>query len=537
MTNMIVGVAVALLLLDIFYLGRFFESLLPGMGGLIQFIFGLFCIFLIVAYTIWPLLYMFIESGIPSIFYGLQDLFAPIQQFQSYLTPEYWTFSQRQSSVYEQTTDDAGVPPNIDFTISTFQVKPSSNVVFGQSVTLWMTVENVGDQDLDVKRGFRSGWIGQEVDVNYPCPCEILRVEPGGWDYDTEDELQMQLRDNCIENVFDGNPELDVDEEEYRRFWIADIEGEHAPLMFSDCGVIGQNCVEWDPFCYTSCGSRPGRSCEDWFGQGYDSYYECRDDCLVASCGCDRNAISHGCCYYTDDEVTVRRGLPRNDYCTDVVYQPRHWNLSTETCQIEAYAQADLHSSSILAVQVVNSSYFFQRGLVPTIVPSVASTGAVITSISVGEQPLLDIEPNIILTIGIENGRSGLIRDLYNLYFFIPPGLSDACGGGESFVCGGKSLCSERIGNWDTPSYFVTECESLVDDGYTVCNLKTSGDNPKDIITSYLLTNGFVSAACTLTDVDLKLDDVYRKSHMFRADTFYRYEVKSAANLNGLKIG
>ena len=200
--NYLVGVAVVVLLFDILYLGRW-------LGGFWQFIIGIGCIFMIIAFTIWPLLYMFIESGLPSFFYGLQQVIAPIQQFQSYLTPEYWTFSQRQTTVYEQTTDDAGVPPNIDFIISTFEAKPSSNVVFDQSITLWMTVENAGDRDLDIIRGFRSGWIGKEVTTGYPCPCEILRREEDGWgDFNAADYLQDKLWDT-IGMEFGGSWSID----------------------------------------------------------------------------------------------------------------------------------------------------------------------------------------------------------------------------------------------------------------------------------------------------------------------------------------
>ncbi|TFG99444.1 MAG: hypothetical protein E4H14_20270 [Candidatus Thorarchaeota archaeon] len=484
---------------DIVYLGRLEKPWL-------QFSVGFICVMVLIGYTIWPMLYMFLESGIPSFMYGLQNLMQPVQQFQNYLTPEYWSFSNRQATVYEQTTDDAGVPPNIEFSISSLEIKPSSEALFDQTFVLQMTIENSGDNDISITRGFKAGEV-DDISTSYPCPCEILRRESDGWiSYNSLDDDQYTLNAEC-ETLFLNS------EGEEKRDWGEAISGlsGHVPLIYSACGDLGT--------------------------------------------------------------TNLRAGLPHNDYCTNVVYYPRHDDLQSETCQIEAWAEADLHSRGILSVQVADDLYYFQQNLVSTTVPSITSTGAGIVSISVGKQPLLDIDPAMILTVGYENSRSGLVTDFYQIYFFIPYDLGICSDDDSYFQCGGQELCPVDIDDptniyypniiRDDPKYedwmghefvqdFVEECNVLTDPSqtqdqkrYRVCRLNPTGgaSSKKDLFGSFILDNGFGAMVCTL-DLDdgsggsiVNLENQFRKSYLFRSDSFYRYQVGTVADVHGVKIG
>lgn len=467
--NWIVGFATALLIFDIVYVDG-------EKYGIWKFVIGAACVAAMVVFTFGPMLFMFIEANIPSFMFGLEQIIIPAQESMKYLTPEYYLFKDRQTVVYEDTTDNPGVAPNIAFEISLFEVRPSSGVVFDQIMTLWVEVSNQGDEDLDVIKGFRTPIVFGQISSTSPCPCQILK---SGEAWGTK--AQYPVFDDSCKYVYEDSPEIDalcisypdtcVD---YLRYW-SDTTDSYTPLNFSSCGAF--------------------------------------------------------------PERTIGSQRSHSEYCSDVVYHTRHTNLSTEICQVEAYAQADLHSRGILSVQIINTSYYFQReGIVPGDVPAISSAGSGLTSISVGQQPLLDIEPTIIASVGFENGATGDIINFYQMYFLIPPGLP-SCRSEDLFSCSTDSnSCGLPFGSWSPPADFVEDCVGLVNDGYTVCKLKATDF---DTIKGYLLSQGFVSVACTMENVDthISLPEYYRKSYLMRADTFYRYEMNSYVNIDGIKIG
>ena len=131
---------------------------------------------------------------------------------------------------------------------------------------------------------------------------------------------------------------------------------------------------------------------------------------------------------------TLYTSQPRSMSCMNLYIDKTVDEETAVTCYIDAYAEANYHTRSLLPVQFIDQEYALINQIDYYSPPSTTSIGGGSLSMESQSQPILDVDSSsFAVTIGISNAGEGSIKEVDAMYLWIPEEFGTC--GGSHFQC------------------------------------------------------------------------------------------------------